>query len=109
MTTPLTSDSNTQISTKQLGRRRISCVLVLPTLAVLFLTAGLGLALIFYLLAKKIPDQSLHQIIFVNGSLFADEGVKYLSDGQQDVNLRGLIITSTIVSSVFFISLHGPL
>jgi hypothetical protein len=54
--------------------------------------------LIFYLLAMKIPGQSLYQIVFVNGSLFADEGVKHPSDGVQEANLRGLLITSTTVS-----------
>jgi hypothetical protein len=86
------------VSTKPLGRRRIGFHLILRTLAVLVLTAGLGLTLTFYLLAMKIPGQSLYQIVFVNGSLFSDEGVKHLSDGVQEANLRGLLITSATVS-----------
>lgn len=80
-----------------LGRRRMGCRLLLPTIGILISTAGLGLALISYLLAKKIPSQTLHEIVFVNGSLYADEGTKTFPDGQQKTNLQGLLITAIIV------------
>jgi hypothetical protein len=94
--------TNAPVSIVPLGRRLIACSLLLPTLGVLVLTSGLGLTLVFYLFAKKIPGQTF-QHIFVNGSLYADEGLKRgVENGQQEVNLRGLLITSLTVC-LFFI------
>ena len=81
-------------------RKQVALHLLFPTLVLVLLTAGLGIALICYLLFKKIPGQTLHEIIFVNGSLYADEGVKDLQDGRQEVNLEGLLISSLTVSVV---------
>jgi hypothetical protein len=97
---PSTHKSDASVSIAPPARRNISCGLLLPALGVLILTAGLGLTLVFYLLAKKIPGQTVHQI-FVNGSIYADEGVKDLHNGQQEVNLRGLLITSLTVRFFF--------
>jgi hypothetical protein len=97
-----TPKPDTSVSIVPLGRRRIHCHLLLPAIGILVITAGLGLALILYLLANKIPGQTLHQIV-VNGSFYADEGLKYTRDGKEEVNLRGLLITSLTVRFTFFI------
>jgi hypothetical protein len=93
---------DSSVSVLPLGRRRIGYLLLLPTIGILLLIAGLGLALILYLLTKKIPNQTLQQIIFVNGSLYAEEGLKDLQDGRQEVKLQGLLITSFTVGFVSF-------
>lgn len=93
---------DSSVSVLPLGRRRIGYLLLLPTISILLLIAGLGLALILYLLTKKIPNQTLQQIIFVNGSLYAEEGLKDLQDGRQEVKLQGLLITSFTVGFVSF-------
>ena len=104
---PSAFKSDTSVSIAPPARRHISCGLLLPALGVLILTAGLGLTLVFYLFAKKIPGQTFCHI-FVNGSIYADEGVKDLHNGQQEVNLRGLLITSLTVRSFFpSLSLHN--
>jgi len=68
-------------------RKQIAFHLLLPTFVLLLLTAGLGVALIGYLVFKKIPGQTLYDIVFINGSLYANEGVKDLQDGRQEANL----------------------
>lgn len=78
-------------------RKQIAFHLLLPTLLILLLTAGLGIALIGYLVFTKIPGQTFHDVVFVNGSLYTNEGVKDLQDGRQEVNLRALLITSLTV------------
>jgi hypothetical protein len=88
------------VSVNSLGKQRIGFNLLLPTLATILFTTGLGMVLIFYLLTVKVPGQSLDEI-FVQHALYADEGVKYLSDGQQEAVLRGLIITSITVRTCF--------
>lgn len=93
---------DSSVSVLPLGRRRIGYLLLLPTISILLLIAGLGLALILYLLTKKIPNQTLQQIIFVNGSLYVEEGLKDLQDGRQEVKLQGLLITSFTVGFVSF-------
>ena len=75
------------VSVVPMRRRQIACSLLLPTLGVLILTAGLSLTLVFYLFAKKIPGQTFGHI-FANGSLYVDEGLKRsVQNGQQEVNL----------------------
>jgi hypothetical protein len=96
-------DSDTPVSIVPLGRRRIRCHLLLPAIGILMLTGGLGLALIIYLVANKIPGQTLHQIAVVDGSFYADEGVKYTRDGKEEVNLRGLLISSLAVCFMSFV------
>lgn len=93
---------DSSVSVLPLGRRRIGYLLLLPTIGILLLIAGLGLALTLYLLTKKIPNQTLQQIIFVNGSLYVEEGLKDLQDGRQEVKLQGLLITSFTVGFVSF-------
>jgi hypothetical protein len=72
-------------------------------IGILMLTGGLSLALIIYLVANKIPGQTLHQIAVVDGSFYADEGVKYTRDGKEEVNLRGLLISSLAVCFMSFV------
>jgi hypothetical protein len=92
---------DTSVFIVPLGRRLIGCRLLLPTLGILLLTAGVALGLILYLLAKKIPSQTLYEVVFVNGSLYADEGVRTLQEGHQEVNLRGLLFTSLVVRYLY--------
>jgi hypothetical protein len=74
------------MSVNSLGKQWIAFNLLLPTLATILFTTGLGMVLIFYLLAVKVPRQSLDDI-FVQHAFYVDEGVKYLPDGQQEAVL----------------------
>jgi|SRR5882762_8166532 hypothetical protein len=94
-------ESDTSASMAPLRRQMIGCRLLLPTLGILVLTAGVGLALISYLMANKMSRQTLHDVVFITGWLYADEGVRDLPDGHQEANLRGLLLTSLAVSHLF--------
>jgi hypothetical protein len=99
---------DTSVSIVQIRRRWIGCHLLLPTLGILLLTAGVGFAFILYLIATKIPGQTFYEVVFVNGSLYVDEGVKNLPDGHQEANLRGLLFTSLAVGHMFLFSTDNP-
>jgi hypothetical protein len=80
----------------------IGCHLLLLTCDILVLTAGVSLALILYLMANKMSSQTLHNVVFVASWLYADKGVRNFSDGHQEANLHGLLLTSLAVSQLFY-------
>jgi hypothetical protein len=68
--------------------------ILLPTLAVFILTAGLGIAIVAWLFTRrKISIAEAFQL----GYILVDEDVKY-SGGMESATLRALIATSFIVS-----------
>ncbi|KAG9119093.1 hypothetical protein FRC07_006063 [Ceratobasidium sp. 392] len=81
---------------------RIRFKLLLPTLAVFFLTSGLGLAVLVWLFVKlRVPIATAFQ----SGYLLVDEGVKYGEGSSESATLRALTATSFIST---LISLTSP-
>lgn len=98
---PLDPPSQTSHDDKDVGlvmstsrQRRLGFRALMPTLAVFFLTSGLGLGVLIWLFVKR--ENSVSDA-FGTGYVLVDEGVKKW-DSMESATLRALTATSLIVS-----------
>ncbi|TFK66285.1 hypothetical protein BDN72DRAFT_844562 [Pluteus cervinus] len=84
-------------------RARIGCILLLPALLFIFLSAGLGAFLLLWLIVIHDTPGPVLKSAWEQGAFIVNEGTKVSEDGTETANPLGLTI-STVTTNIVSIS-----